>query len=160
MQLLRRGIAFGDHPPQALRYSVAYFFFRLTHEQFRKKSFGGRDKWGLVWPALSEITVRIKRAQGWPYPERILYQSGRLYRSLSPGKLGAGGAYQRPSQDQVALLRYKSIQVGTRVEYAAKHQYGKGKVPKRPFLPTEPWQLSEAVYKGVHRYLRILFRAK
>ena len=160
IRLLRRGIAFGDQPPQALRNSVAFYFFRMVHEQFQRKSLGGRDKWGLVWPPLSEVTIRIKRAKRSPYPERILYDTGRLQESLSPGSLDGKGQYTRPTTDQVALLRYKSIQLGARVPYAAKHQYGLEGLPKRPIFPTEVKHLSESVRQGVEHYLRILFSSR
>lgn len=73
----------------------------------------------------------------------ILRDTGRLFNSLSPGSLSAGGDYQPPAleggEEQIFTTLANGVIVGTNVEYAAAHNNGvpaKG-IPARPFLPKQ-----------------------
>lgn len=71
----------------------------------------------------------------------ILRDTGVLLNSLSPGTVGAGGAYQKPTgdggQEQIFELIRAGVIVGTSVAYAAVHQNGGKGIPARPFLPVD-----------------------
>lgn len=69
---------------------------------------------GRRWKPLSPVT--IARRRGGP-PYRILQDTGTLRQSIT-------------RQVDSPL----SVVVGTRVSYGAKHQFGSGRVPARPFL--------------------------
>lgn len=72
----------------------------------------------------------------------ILRDTGILFNSLSPGMLGGIGpdaTYTKPTgnggDEQVFDLGAGSVAVGTTVEYAAAHNFGGPKMPRRQFLP-------------------------
>ena len=62
-----------------------------------------------------------RRKVGFVYP--ILKSSGRLEDSITT-----------ENQDHVGIIRQRSLTIGSAVPYAAYHQEGRGRMPKRPFL--------------------------
>jgi len=82
----------------------------------QKSSFG---KTGVSWPALKQSTLRKKGSK-----RETLAMTGKLKRSVGK-KLS---------------LRKMSMKVGTRLKYAASHQFGykKKNIPARPFIGLTP----------------------
>lgn len=74
---------------------------------------GGRPA---AWPARKRTRGRTRRSGG-----KLLVDSGRLYRSI-----------------RAALLGRRGVDVGSRLPYAAAHQFGKRSIPARPFLIVQP----------------------
>lgn len=105
----------------ALKLSGLYMM-RSINKNFEEE---GRP---VKWKRLSPATIAARRKGPGPGMPRILQDTGTLRASVTAvrgkGK-GAGKGIWKLSKAQLII--------GTRVEYAAKHQLGKG-VPKRPFL--------------------------
>ena len=94
-----------------------------------KMTFMGQGRrYGGSWYALDIATVREKRRKGLDH--RILIARGRLMDS-----------YTKPrSRNQILRIDRDSIELGSRLGYAAIHQFGdeaKG-IPARPFIDFDP----------------------
>lgn len=81
----------------------------LITEGFKKES----DPYGSKWPPLKRVS---KKRGGKEH--LILTDTARLRRSFTRGPASEGG-----------------FQVGTNVEYAASHQYGRDNIPQRMMVP-------------------------
>ncbi|HEX8323088.1 MAG TPA: phage virion morphogenesis protein [Tepidisphaeraceae bacterium] len=75
-----------------------------------------------TWPALARSTV-LKKRRHTLFPERILYLSGKLFASLTPG--GTNSIYE---------VMTDRVRYGTRDPVAHFHQVGGGRLPARPIL--------------------------
>lgn len=75
-----------------------------------------------TWKLLAKSTIASKRGKT-AWPERILYLTGALYSSLTPG---AAGNVMDTARDRITY--------GTRVRYAKYHQKGGGRLPRRRIL--------------------------
>lgn len=69
-------------------------------------------------------TARVRRTR----QSKILIDTGRLRASVV-SLAGRGDAVRITDNQRLRIVW------GTRVPYAAQHQYGAGRIPKRPFLP-------------------------
>lgn len=78
-----------------------------------------RDPWGRAWQPLSEYTLEQRRKGDGVV--RILRDTGNLANSIN---------YQ---------LSEGRVSIGTGVPYATTHQYGAGGIPRRAFLPLDPY---------------------
>jgi phage virion morphogenesis protein len=78
-----------------------------------------RDPWGRAWQPLSEFTLEQRRKGDGVV--RILRDTGNLANSINY-QVSAG-----------------SVSVGTGVSYASTHQFGEGGIPRRAFLPLDPY---------------------
>lgn len=103
---------------------------RIVDRKFQKSGPG--------WVPLSERTLKQRRAGS----SKPLLDTGRL-RASAVGR-GEGSLYAVDSQ---------SLTVGTNLGYAATHQFGRGRIPARPYIPTEAEILAELT-PVVDRYLQ------
>lgn len=78
------------------------------------------DPWGQPWQPLSEYTLEQRRKGDGVV--RILRDTGNLANSIN---------YQ--------VDQGKAVAIGTGVTYASTHQYGEGGIPRRAFLPIDPY---------------------
>lgn len=85
---------------------------------------------GEKWPALSDKTIRNKRAKGSRDPYKKLVDSGLMYRSLQEISKGNAGTFGI----NTGLGFRIGIDDAEASEYARVHQYGTSRVPARPFL--------------------------
>jgi len=114
-------------------WDVGAAAFRLEMDrQFRTQ---GRYLLGERWVPLSPAYAHRKPQP--PAPFGILYRSGELYRSL----------HDASHPDHVYVRTQTAMEIGTRVPYAAYHQYGTRKMPARPIIKV----------RGA--YIRLLVRA-
>jgi phage virion morphogenesis protein len=80
-----------------------------------------RSPEGARWPPLKPATIKRRRSGRGKGPRaKILVDTARLRNSVTTRALP------------------RAIQFGTNVEYAATHQFGRGPIPARPFLPIDP----------------------
>lgn len=93
----------------------------------------------------------------------MLRDTGILFNSLSPGRLSGGAnpsGYSKPTapggSEQVFDLSREGIIVGTNVKYAATHNYGRGKIPQRMFIPERESQIPDIWWE---RWLGISLKA-
>jgi len=86
---------------------------------------------GSPWEPLELATIAKKKR-----PERILTESGTLADTLS---------YQ---------LETDALLIGSNMEYAATHQFGRDEIPARPFLGIAPFERDE-VLNILHDHLDI-----
>lgn len=88
--------------------NIGAMFWRRTRQLHERQV----DPWGNRWRPLSPYTVRKKGHA------TILYDTGRLLRSY-----------------HWRLEGNNAVRFGTDVPYAAVHQFGTKRVPRRPILP-------------------------
>lgn len=121
---------------------------------------GEHDPWGRKWRPLSERTLRSRlkknkknftkkgklSAQGsrtLAAGFQILNDTGDLKNSIS-AQVDAGG---------------NGVTVGTNIDYAATHQFGRGRIPARPFMPIRngqadlPAELSRSIVQLITHHL-------
>ncbi len=92
--------------------SVGMYVQRQTiRERFNKEQSPEGQKWKPLAPSTKRRKKRHKRGQ-----MKILHDTGALRRSI---------AYEAGSN---------SVKVGSVLKYARTHQFGRGKIPARPFL--------------------------
>tara|TARA_R110000787_G_scaffold102886_3_gene209098 strand:- start:136 stop:585 length:450 start_codon:yes stop_codon:yes gene_type:complete len=91
----------------------------------------------IAWATLKAEGAKTKLMVFGDRQAEILRDTGVLFNSLSPGRLGGSGDYAPPA-DQIFDLVSTGVIVGTNVPYASVHQRGSKKknIPARPFLPT------------------------
>lgn len=100
--------------------------------------------------ALRMIDLAFKRqGPGWqPLKPRTLLRRRQLGKGAKilqdTGRLKNSQVVQRKTSD--------TVEMGSNLVYAATHQYGRGPIPARPFLPTEDELVAQIVPK-VQRYL-------
>lgn len=94
----------------------------------------------------------------------ILRDTGILLNSLQPG-IVTGGTYS-PKEGQVVESEGSILAVGTNVEYAATHHYGRKHIPARPLWPKpsnvpQSWKtaFADAMQRGIERAVEIATRA-
>lgn len=93
--------------------SVGSYVQRQTiRERFNKEQSPDRQKWKPLAP--STVKRRLKRHKKGNM--RILQDTGELRRSIA---FEAGDS---------------SVRIGSKLKYARTHQFGRGKIPARPFL--------------------------
>lgn len=102
-------------------------------EQFATEGAAG----GEPWAPLAESTLKYK-----PPGKGILEYSGRLLNSLVEGGVAGGG-------DSVRFLGRQEMRWGTSVPYAAFHQHGTSRMPRRRVV-----QLPEIVKRRAVRELQ------
>jgi len=123
--------------------------FRMIAEDFwdmEQEIFDAEGK-PEVFPPLSK---NYKRWKDTHYPGRKIMQlKYRLIKSLTAKDQGK-------SQDSVLDVRKKSMEIGTRVPYAIKHQMGHGDLPVRKIVQlTEPRKVkwSKMIHEWAYREL-------
>jgi phage gpG-like protein len=92
---------------------------RLLEEAAREQFATEGSAGGEPWAPLAESTLRSK-----PPGKGILENSGRLLNSLVAGGVAGSG-------DAVRFLGTQELRWGTNVEYAAFHQHGTSRMPRR-----------------------------
>ena len=108
---------------------------KFVARNFREE---GRPKWS----PLSPKTIERRRGKS----GKILQDTGKLRNSIVNAAAGkAPGAVWQVSD--------KYLLAGTNLVYAATHQYGRDKIPARPYLPepNDP-ELLAAIEKKLERY--------
>ncbi|HQQ70763.1 MAG TPA: phage virion morphogenesis protein [Alicycliphilus sp.] len=89
------------------------YLLTSTQDRFSSQT----DPEGSPWEALKPRTIKRKKYNA----AKILTERGFLRKNLR---------YQ--------VLNKTTVQVGSNLEYAATHQYGRGNIPARPFLGLSP----------------------
>ncbi len=93
--------------------SVGMYVQRQTiRERFNKEQTPESKK----WKPLAESTIRRRKKRHKRGNMKILQDTGELRRSI---------AYEANDD---------SVRVGSKLKYARTHQFGRGKIPARPFL--------------------------
>ena len=100
----------------AVLASIGQLVVTATDLGFRAEE----DPWGRPWEPLSEYTLEQRRKGDGIV--RILRDTGNLANSIN---------YQ--------VQQGRSVEIGTGVSYASTHQYGEGGIPRRAFLPLDPY---------------------
>lgn len=95
---------------------------------------------GPGWVPLSKRTLRRRRKKG--KGAKPLLDTGRLRASVVAE--GSG------SIKEITKIGFR---LGTNLKYAATHQFGRGRIPARPFMPTER-ELEDEFYPLIERYLK------
>ena len=94
-------------------------------------------------------------------PGRILQDTGRLRRSIVPGRQGSG----KPGANGTVLVDARIVRLETKVEYASVHENGSKKknIKKRPFMQNA-WnakdqnEVIEVVTKKVQRIIEEILK--
>ena len=108
--------------------SVGMYVQRQTiRERFNKE----QSPEGQKWKPLAQSTIRRRKKRHKRGNMKILQDTGALRRSI---------AYEAGSN---------SVKVGSVLEYARTHQFGRGKIPARPFL---------GVTEGEKKHIVSMFR--
>lgn len=97
---------------------VADYLMKITATQFDSQGRRG----GGQWKPLTSKWARYKVLKG--YDPRILHKQGVLRRSVT----------NRGARGQILRINKQEMEFGSNLEYAARHQFGYGNVPARPFL--------------------------
>ena len=93
--------------------SVGMYVQRQTiRERFNKE----QSPEGQKWKPLADATIRRRKKRHKRGQMKILHDTGELRRSM---------AYEAGNN---------SVKVGSVLKYAQTHQFGRGKIPARPFL--------------------------
>lgn len=95
---------------------------------------------GPGWVPLAKRTLKRRRLKG--KGGKPLLDTGRLRASLVAEGTG--------SVKEITRIGFR---LGTNIVYAATHQYGRGRIPARPFIPTER-ELEAEFYTVLERYLK------
>jgi hypothetical protein len=142
--------------------AFAYAFYKKAYLNYKVKSKGGTDEWGVQWEPtkgfkkkgvtakLLELTKLKKAAK----EKLILVKTGRLRESFKPGKL-SGASYSKDSEDQIFELKRGTVMLGSKVPYAGVHD------PKRPLLGDEGQLVSyamEEAEKAMIKELKLIVR--
>lgn len=104
--------------PAGLMARLSIIAFQDVMGHFKKQE--GAKESGAVpssWARLKPATIAGRRQGTGAGTSRILQDTGRLRGSIHPGTRGSKQAY-----------------VSTNLVYATTHQYGRGRIPARPFL--------------------------
>ena len=108
-----------------------------------------RDQGRPAWQALKPSTLKRRRKLG--AGAKILQDSGKMRNSI----VSAGSGRKLP--ESIYNLSNTKLEIGTNVVYAATHQFGRGAIPARPFVPegNEP-ELLNAIQDKLERYMSTL----
>lgn len=102
---------------------------------------------GPTWAKLKPSTLKRRRNLG---SVKILQDTGRLRNSIVAPQNAPGGIWAvAPNQ----------IEVGSNLVYAATHQYGRGPIPARPYVPEED-ELAKPLQQKLERLLSALIEGK
>jgi phage gpG-like protein len=119
-----RGKAFRMRNTRPVMEAIAEDMLRVEAAQFDSQGRRGGGSWKRDLPSTVERKLFGDR------DPRIMHDRERLRISLT----------KRDSPDNVLEVTDNTIRFGTRVPYAATHQYGRGHIPARPiikFLPRD-----------------------
>lgn len=97
---------------------------------------------GPGWAPLSPRWAARKKKLGREGP--ILTFTGRLFQAITSPSETVGGIFE---------VTDTSLDLGTNLKYAATHQWGRGPIPARPFLPTAQ-ELAEPFQEVLTEYLK------
>lgn len=97
----------------SLMPQLGEYLLASTQDRFKTQT----DPDGGAWQALQPRTIKRKKYN----PTKVLTERGFLRKNLR---------YQ--------VLNKTTVQVGSNLEYAATHQFGRDKIPARPFLGLSP----------------------
>lgn len=95
---------------------------------------------GPGWVPLSKRTLQRRRKRG--KGAKPLLDTGRLRASVVAEGEG--------SVKEITAIGFR---LGTNLQYAATHQFGRGRIPARPFMPTNA-ELEAEFYPLIERYLK------
>ena len=104
--------------PSGLMARLSILGFQDVMSHFSKQE--GATKSGdqpTAWKALSPITIERRRQGSKSGSNKILQDTGVLRNSILPGTRGSRKAV-----------------VSTNIIYAGTHQYGRGNIPRRPYM--------------------------
>lgn len=107
---------------------------RAIAQKFRDEGPG----WAPLRPKTLQRRARLNR-QG-----PILQVTGKLRNAIVAPQGSPGGIYE---------MNANSVTIGTNLVYAATHQFGRGPIPARPFLPTAA-ELIPGFRAKILRYLQ------
>ncbi len=93
-------------------------FYQIMKEQFGSEGASGKSG---KWKPLTPKYKAIKDMKFGPLP--ILQRTGKMYRSMTG-----------QSPDSVVEESAQEMSIGTKVSYAAYHQRGSGRLPKREVI--------------------------
>lgn len=80
---------------------------------------------GVAWKPLSQTTIaRRRKGRGKNRSAQILRDTGRLRISVTPGS----GGFESSAPGAVRLATSAGFVIGTNLNYAASHQYGRGAI--------------------------------
>jgi phage gpG-like protein len=123
--------------PRGALEEVAADFRQMMTRQFETE--GRAEPAAAGWPPLSASTASRKKPRS-----GLLVSSGALARSLAePGAQGA-----------VEIRDARSLTLGTRLPYAAFHQFGTRRMPARPLIvlsAARAAKWTEIVRRGIER---------
>jgi len=121
-----------SNPTQPLNDSGIY----MQDEAFRNFSARGNIMQGSEWKPLTKTTEKIKKAKGFG-GQPIMVRKGDLRKSF------------KKSNPQISS-NISSIKVFNPVSYAADHQYGVGKLPRRVLLKFQANHIKKIteIFKG------------
>ena len=118
-----------------------YFQGNMAHDEAKAKAAKA------AWYWLKRMGAKTRKGLLGGRNVLILVDSGRLERSLRPGKMQVF-SYRPYNKDQIYEIRGKQMMMGTRVPYAKYHQTGTKYHPPRPPIPSakamRKWSLRAA----------------
>jgi|SRR5580765_1525354 len=97
---------------------------------------------GTYWTPLREKTVKEKRRELAPFPERPLWRTGKLMRSLT----------ERGAEGQILQISDDTFRFGTKINYAAFHESGNKNMAARPPLVI-PKKHAQEYIDDIERYV-------
>jgi hypothetical protein len=137
-------------------------FYRLAYKNFKRKSLGGADEFGVRWKPLKPSTIRQRaksglrsviarrNVMGGDVANRlILVRSGRLRESLKPGKQ-SGTSYIPANRDQVYESTSGKVELGSKVPYADDQN------KDRPLLGDESELINKAMEVALEKFTKEL----
>tara|TARA_Y100000004_G_scaffold174081_1_gene212493 strand:- start:19 stop:585 length:567 start_codon:yes stop_codon:yes gene_type:complete len=139
-------------------------FYRLAYKNFKLKSQGGSDEFGVRWKPLKPSTIKRRaesglrslvarrNAMGGDVANNlILVRSGRLRESFKPGKQ-SGASYIPANKDQLYVTTSGRVQLGSNVPYADDQN------EERPLLGDEAELINKAMEVALEKFLKELQR--
>lgn len=96
---------------------------------------------GPGWQPLAERTLQRRADRG--KDAKMLLDTGTMRKSLIARGQGDSAIWE---------ISADGFQIGTTLVYAATHQFGRGNIPARPYIPTEE-ELAAELIPVVERYL-------
>ena len=137
-------------------------FYRLAYKNFKLKSQGGADEFGVRWKPLKSSTVKRRaesglraliarrNAMGGDVANNlILVRSGRLRESFKPGQQ-AGSSYIPSGSDQIYEVGSGKVRLGSNVPYADDQN------EERPLYGDESELITKATKVALQKFLKEL----